>query len=275
MLLSATVCEKKTDRAPILFTGGLVAGIRQAARLGFAAVELHMKDTAGVDPGLVKDTLRDSDIALSSIGTGMAHTDDGLSLCSEREAVRRRAVEVVKTLVDAFSELRPRIILGLLRGRLGEASDRAKGESRLREALQECCRYAAAKHVTLVLECINRYEMDYLNRVEEVAGLIDRIGADNLKAHVDTFHMNIEEQSIELTLLRYRDYIGHVHFADNNRRYPGAGMIDFKSVLRSLRLAGYEGYIALECLPWPDGETAARRALTYLNGLEPEASLQP
>ena len=114
--------------------------------------------------------------------------------------------------------------------------------------------------------------MDCLNRVEEVAGLIDRIGAGNLKAHVDTFHMNIEEESTELVLLRYREYIGHVHFADNNRRYPGAGMIDFKSVLRALALAGYGGFIGLECLPWPNGETAARRALAYLNGLQEAAS---
>jgi sugar phosphate isomerase/epimerase len=90
--------------------------------------------------------------------------------------------------------------------------------------------------MTLVLECMNRCAMDYLNRVEEVAGLIDRIGAGNLEAHVDTFHMNIEQESTKLALLQYRDYIGHVHFADNNRRYPGAGMIDLESVLRSLDL---------------------------------------
>ncbi len=273
MRLSATVCEKKTDRAPILFTGGLLAGIRQAARVGFTAVELHMKEAAAVDVSLLKETLRQSGVSVSTIGTGMAFGDDGLSLSSGDEAVRRQAVERVKGFIDAFSDLKPKIIIGLLRGRVGEAPQRAGAESRMREALVECCRYAAAKSMGLVLECINRYEMDSLNRLEEVAGLIDRIGVDNLAAHVDTFHMNIEEEGIELALLRYRQYIGHVHFADNNRRYPGAGAIDFKSVLRCLEAVGYGGYIGLECLPWPDGETAARRALDYLRGLPGISSL--
>ena len=271
MVLSATVCEKKTDRAPILLTGGLLEGIQKAARIGYPAVELHMSDPSAFDADRLRETLRLAGVSVSTIGTGMAYGDDGLCFSSSDEGIRFRAVERIKSFIDAFSDLKPTIIIGLIRGKVGEGRAREAAVARVREALEECCRHAAASSMTLTLECINRYEQDYLNRVEEVAGLIDRIGAKNLSAHVDTFHMNIEETGIESTLLRFRDYLGHVHFADNNRRYPGAGRIDFKSVLHALEQAGYNGCIGLECLPWPDGETAARRGLTYLRCLQ-EAS---
>jgi sugar phosphate isomerase/epimerase len=40
---------------------------------------------------------------------------------------------------------------------------------------------------------------------------------DNLKLLPDTFHMNIEEKSIEESLIEAKQYIGYIHFADSNR----------------------------------------------------------
>lgn len=88
----------------------------------------------------------------------------------------------------------------------------------------------------LALEAINRYEQDYLNNLQDTTRLIDAIGAPNIKVH-----------------------------ADNNRMYPGGGGIDFKEIFRTLRSIDYRGGVSIECLPKPDGKTAAIRAYQYLS----------
>jgi sugar phosphate isomerase/epimerase len=61
-------------------------------------------------------------------------------------------------------------------------------------------------------------------------------------------------------LMAAKDALGHVHFADSNRRYPGAGHINFREVLEALRLIGYQGFISFEIKQEPDPSTAARRS---------------
>jgi sugar phosphate isomerase/epimerase len=90
--------------------------------------------------------------------------------------------------------------------------------------------------MALTLESICRYEQDFLNTVADATRFIDELKVDNLKAHLDTFHMNIEEESIENTIVRCKDYIGHVHLADSNRWHPGCG---HKGLLPYHRAAGH------------------------------------
>ena len=59
----------------------------------------------------------------------------------------------------------------------------------------------------------------------------------------------------------------HVHFADSNRWYPGAGHINFREVLEALRLIGYDRFITMEMEQQPDSSTAARRAIQTVRAL--------
>ncbi len=121
--------------------------------------------------------------------------------------------------------------------------------------------------VRLALEPINRYETTLINTVDEGLDLIDRVGADNFGLLLDTFHMNIEEPSIEESIRRAGDRVFHFHVADSNRWYPGAGHLNFRSILSALAEIGYEGFVSGEFLPRPDAETAAREAIVFLRGL--------
>ena len=76
--------------------------------------------------------------------------------------------------------------------------------------------------------------------------------------------MNIEEASIEAAIRRAGPRIAHVHVADSNRRHPGAGHTDFRSIVGALREAGYDGFLSAEILPEPDPETAARSTVGFL-----------
>jgi sugar phosphate isomerase/epimerase len=91
------------------------------------------------------------------------------------------------------------------------------------------------------------------------------VGADNFGLLLDTFHMNIEEPIIEESIRTCGRNIFHFHVADSNRWYPGAGHLDFKSILDKLFKTGYQGWISGEFIPKPDAETAAQESILYLN----------
>jgi sugar phosphate isomerase/epimerase len=98
--------------------------------------------------------------------------------------------------------------------------------------------------------------------------VVERVGAENLGLLPDTFHMNIEEPVIEDSIRSFGDRIFHFHVSDSNRWYPGAGHLDFGSILEALFSTGYEGYVSGEWLPRPDAERSAERGIAYLRDLE-------
>ena len=76
--------------------------------------------------------------------------------------------------------------------------------------------------------------------------------------------MNIDETDPVQAILRCEGKLGYFHLADNSRRYPGSGQIDFKNIFAALEKIGYQGYLSVECLPYPTGELAACNAIAYL-----------
>jgi sugar phosphate isomerase/epimerase len=63
---------------------------------------------------------------------------------------------------------------------------------------------------------------------------------------------------------RCGERIFHFHAADSNRWHPGAGHLDFTSLLEALSETGYDGYVSGEFLPTPDALTAAREGIAHL-----------
>lgn len=105
----------------------------------------------------------------------------------------------------------------------------------------------AKKHdVYLYLEPLNRYQDHMLNTVKDAAEIIDVGGFEQVKITCDFYHMSIEEDNISDTLRKYKDYIGHVHVAENHRYQPGTGSIDFKHHMRTLHEIGYNGAVVNE-----------------------------
>lgn len=86
----------------------------------------------------------------------------------------------------------------------------------------------------------------------------------NVGLMLDVFHMNIEEASIERSLEAAGERCWHVHIADSNRRYPGAGHLDFDGVFAALERMGYQGYVSAELFPLPDPDTAAGETIAFI-----------
>jgi sugar phosphate isomerase/epimerase len=132
------------------------------------------------------------------------------------------------------------------------------------EALQECSDASQSDGIRLALEPINRYETTLINNVAQGLDLIERVGAHNFGLLLDTFHMNIEEPVIEESIRRCGKHIFHFHVADSNRWYPGAGHLNFQTLLEALSSTDYSGWVSGEFLPKPDAETAAQKSILHL-----------
>jgi sugar phosphate isomerase/epimerase len=145
-----------------------------------------------------------------------------------------------------------------------DVGDRQLFEARFIEALEACLPLAEKAGVTLVLEAVNRYESDILNTIAECVRFIERLGSDHLKVHIDTFHMNTEEDRIGENIVAAGKYIGHVHIADSNRHFPGRGHYDFAETISALKTIGYDRALSVECLGLPTPIEAATGAHRFL-----------
>jgi sugar phosphate isomerase/epimerase len=174
------------------------------------------------------------------------------------------AIDRTKSHIPFAAQTGAAIIIGLLRGIVRPGVDHAQAMDWLVAALQECC--AAAQHhgVRIALEPITRYETTLINNLAQGLDLLERVGAENMGLMPDSFHMNIEEPDIEESIRACGDRIFHFHVADSNRWYPGAGHLDFRSILKALYATGYEGYVSGEFMPLPDADTSAQKGIAYL-----------
>lgn len=112
----------------------------------------------------------------------------------------------------------------------------------------KCLADMAADHgITLNMEVLNRFEGYLLNEAYEVRDYVKAVDKPNVKAMLDTFHMNIEEDSMVDAILETGPYLGHFHVGEANRRPPNPkGRMDWKAIGAALREAGYEGYVVME-----------------------------
>jgi sugar phosphate isomerase/epimerase len=248
----------------VAFKGDFEANVAKIAAWGYDGVELAIRDPRLVDADALLSVVNQHGLEVPAIGTGQAWGEEGLSFTDPDRDVRAAAIQRVRDHVPFAAQTNAVIIIGLLRGIVKPGVKHEQAYTWLVEALQRCSAAAAPHGVRLVLEPINRYETTLINNVDQGLALIEAVGADNFGLLLDTFHMNIEEPKIEDSIRTAGDRIFHFHVADSNRWYPGAGHIDFGSVMATLRDIGYAGYVSVEAMPMPDADTCAERAIANL-----------
>ncbi len=268
MKLSIVLSTQPAQFNAVAFKGDLEANMAKIAGWGYDGVELAIRDPRLIDPEQIDAIARKYGLTVPAIGTGQAWGEEGLSFPDPDPKIRRAAIERVKSHIPVAARFDAVIIIGLLRGIVKPGVSQEQAMSWVIEALQECSDAAAPHGVRLALEPINRYETSLINNVADGLDLIERVAADNFGLLLDTFHMNIEDASIEDSIRAAGDRIFHFHVADSNRWYPGAGHIDFRSVLDALFATGYQGFVSGEFMPLPDADTAAQKAIRYLRGLK-------
>jgi sugar phosphate isomerase/epimerase len=153
---------------------------------------------------------------------------------------------------------------GRVRGLIHEGETVETAKQRYLSCLHRCADVAEKDGVELIVEPVNRYEVNFINNCAEGLDIIKETGRPCVKLMPDLFHMNIEDASFRRAFESARDYISYVHVADSNRLAPGWGHMPFDEIFEILRDIGYDGYLTAEILPKPDPDRAAAQAAAYL-----------
>lgn len=252
---------------PLVFWNGVADACEQAAKLGFDAVEIFPSSVADVNVATVRPLLEQHARRVAAVGTGAGWVAHKLTLTHADAAIRAQAREFVRGIIDAAAALGAPAIIGSLQGRAENGVTRDQALAWLAEALRDLGNHAAQRGATLLCEPLNRYETNLLNRVPETAGWLKAVGASNVRILADLFHMNIEEVDSAAALREAREWIGHVHLADSNRRAVGFGQTRMDPIVVALREIGYQGYLSAEIVPLPDSGAAARQTITAFRQL--------
>ena len=261
MKKSIVISVQPTKFSALAFKEDLETNIKKIATLDYDGVELAVRDPASLDVEKIFKFVKDYQLEVPAIGTGQAWGEEGLSLSDPNEKIRRMAVERIKEQIIFASHFSAQVIIGLIRGIVKEGKTRHETEDYTVTSLRECAAFAINYNTILTLEPINRYESNFINTLEEGVDFVKKVSMPNVKLLADTFHMNIEEVSIYKSMIKSKEYISHVHFADSNRWAPGFGHLDFEKIVKTLIEISYQGYVSAEILPMPDQDKAAAKTM--------------
>jgi len=263
MNITASVTPNATRFGPLLYPGELDRAVHELAGLGYTGIELSLRTPEDIDKRELYAQLDRHGLVLSSIATGQSYLEDGYSLFAEDSGIRRLTTDRIKRFIELVEPFRGAVILGGIKGAL-TGTDREKQYAGGCDAIDSCLEYAEKHQVTLLLEAINRYETNLFNTVEACLDFAEQRNSPYLKILPDTFHMNIEEVSMEDSLQKAAPYIGAIHCADSNRLAPGMGHLDFSSLLRDTAAYTSLRYLGVEVLPLPDSRVCAETAINSI-----------
>ena len=267
MRSAITIClVPEAHKGPFVFhydagLAGLEAGCRAAAEFGFDAVEIFPGSAADVPADSLRQLVAAHGLAVAAVGTGAGWVKHRLQLCDPDAAVRARAAEFIAAIVDVAGELGAPAIIGSMQGRMWEGVPHDAALAMLADALGALGDRARRHGQPLLYEPLNRYETDLFNTQRAAADFLDHQGLDAVKLLCDLFHMNIEEADMAATLAAVGTRVGHVHWADSNRRAIGMGHTYPLPIIAALQSIGYTGFLSAEIFPLPTPAEAARQSI--------------
>jgi sugar phosphate isomerase/epimerase len=133
--------------------------------------------------------------------------------------------------------------------------------------LRQLANYAREHGVELLIEPLNRYSTPVCCTANDAMRVIECIGHTNVGLMLDTFHMNIEEDSIQDAIINSRD-LRHIHISDNNRKMPSFGHIDFNGIIKSLKKIRFDRFLTFEpFIPDANYERDIVRGITAIRSI--------
>ena len=246
--------------------------------LDFIEIPLMVLDT--FDAQAARERLQAANLGVCTSTVLLGDTD----ITHDDAAIRQKGVEYLKSCVKATHDVGAKTLSGVIYSQHIKPVTKRPTEQTWEwsaNALREVAIYAKELGVELGLEPVNRYETYLVNTCAQALELKQRIGMDNIRIHLDTYHMNVEEKSFyEATKLAGTDLV-HYHLCENDRGIPGTGLVDWNGIFRALSEMNYQGNAALESFvdltenmsTWvwrklaADGDTLVREGVSFIQGM--------
>lgn len=231
--------------------------VDKAADLGFDILEVNAGTIANMDSTERKALKAHADARNITLSYCVGLTADH-DVASENAATRKRGREFLEKIIIGIGEMGGGPLGGITYsywpGTLPEDVDKRKIVDLSISSIKEVVKIAVENNVMLVLEVVNRFEQFIMNSCDEGLDYVKRVDSPNVKIMLDTFHMNIEEDSIGGAIEKAGPYLGHLHIGENNRRPPGYGHIPWDEIASALKKINYQGYIVMEPFLKPGGQ---------------------
>jgi len=204
-------------------------------------IEIPLLNAPAVDAAHTRALLEKHDLsAVCSLGLPQAnwpsHNPQG-------------AIAYLKVAIDKAADLGAQALSGVTYGGIGERSGVPPTETEydnVARALGPAAKHAKSRGLLLGIEPVNRYETHLINTGWQAVEMIERVGADNIFVHLDTYHMNIEEKGAANGILDAREHLKYIHLSESDRGAPGAGNVPWDEIFAALAAIGFKGGLAME-----------------------------
>lgn len=220
--------------------------IEKSKAAGYDLIELAALDPWSFDADMTAKLLQDNELA-AGVSLGLA---DDTDVSSEDPAVVAAGRKLLAQAVNLVRDVGGDYLGGAIFSKLGRytAPVTERGRQNSIETIAALADQAAESGITLGLEFCNRYETNVLNTTAQTLQFIAEVGKDNVVAHLDTYHMNIEETSFAgaVRLAADAGKLGYVHVGESHRGQLGTGSIPWQEFFTALREVGYDGTITFE-----------------------------
>lgn len=159
------------------------------------------------------------------------------------------AIEHLKLALDVTKAMGCEALSGVTYGGIGQRTGvpPTQGEyDNIAKALAAAAAHARKLGLAFGIEPVNRYENHLINTGWQAREMIERVGADNIFIHLDTYHMNIEEKGAGNGILDAREHLRYIHLSESDRGTPGWGTCDWDEIYATLAAIGFKGGLAME-----------------------------
>lgn len=223
--------------------------VKKVKELGFDTLEIScaaLKNISREKMDEYKNAAKEYGITLT--GNFGPTAAENLSASDESEA--DHAVEVYRDILEKLAYMDIHTIGGGIYSYwpvdYSKPFDKRRDWEAAVKNVKKVARIAEDLGIDYCLEVLNRFEGYLLNTAAEALEFIKDVDVSSVKVLLDTFHMNIEEDSIVDAILMTGDKLGHVHVGENNRRVPGKGNLPWAEIGKALKRINYRKNVVME-----------------------------
>lgn len=159
------------------------------------------------------------------------------------------AVDFLRFALDQTAAIGAQALTGVTYGGIGERTGLPPTETErdnVARVLADAAAYARRLGLAFGIEPVNRYENHIINTGWQAVAMIEKVGADNIFVHLDTYHMNIEERGLALGILDAAEHLRYIHLSESDRGTPGAGNVRWDEIFAALKAVNFSGGLAME-----------------------------
>lgn len=215
--------------------------IKKTAHAGFDLIEILLPNSMDFDADTVKKQLREN--SLEAVCSLNLPKEAHIAFYPET------AEKLIKKAIDKADELETPLLAGVLHSGIGVFTGKPITEKEKEIICEVWCNvadYAQTRSIDIAIEPVNRYESYVCNTADNVLELIKKAGKSNLFLHLDTFHMNIEENNFYEPIINSGKMLKHIHVTESHRGMLGEGTVNWEAFFSALEEIKFEGNLVLE-----------------------------